>query len=46
MPKKVLIVTAKDDLNTIMEYLVFYAGVTIVRVIPLSDSGDSLADII
>eukprot|EP00105_Crassostrea_gigas_P016984 XP_011434583.1 PREDICTED: neutral and basic amino acid transport protein rBAT [Crassostrea gigas] len=40
--EKALIVTAKDDLNTTMEY--FDAGVTIVRVSPLSDSGASFAE--
>eukprot|EP00105_Crassostrea_gigas_P015776 XP_011432888.1 PREDICTED: neutral and basic amino acid transport protein rBAT [Crassostrea gigas] len=40
--EKALIVTAKDDLNTTMEY--FDAGVTIVRVTPLSDSGASFAE--
>ncbi|XP_052699842.1 neutral and basic amino acid transport protein rBAT-like [Crassostrea angulata] len=40
--EKALIVTAKDDLNTTTEY--FDAGVTIVRVTPLSDSGASFAE--
>lgn len=40
--EKALIVTAKDDLNTTMEY--FDAGVTIVRVTPLSESGASFAE--
>eukprot|EP00105_Crassostrea_gigas_P026064 XP_011446858.1 PREDICTED: neutral and basic amino acid transport protein rBAT [Crassostrea gigas] len=40
--EKALIVTAKDDLNTTMDY--FDAGVTIVRVTPLSESGASLTE--
>ncbi|XP_065942733.1 amino acid transporter heavy chain SLC3A1 [Magallana gigas] len=40
--EKALIVTAKDDLNTTVEY--FDAGVTIVRVTPLSESGASLTE--
>ncbi|XP_062617581.1 amino acid transporter heavy chain SLC3A1-like [Saccostrea cucullata] len=40
--EKALIVTAKDDLNTTMQY--FDAGATIVRVTPFADSSASLAE--
>ncbi|XP_062599888.1 amino acid transporter heavy chain SLC3A1-like [Saccostrea cucullata] len=40
--EKVLVVTAKDDVNSTMKY--FEAGATIVRVTPFSDTGFSLTE--
>lgn len=40
--EKVLVVTAKDDLNTTKMY--FDSGANIVRVTPMSENGASLAE--